>query len=203
MTGALIILIAFASIFFKRSFRRTALIAIAAGGFSTMAFQILLLLAFQIMYGYLFYKLGIILTAFMAGLALGAVFAVRAIEKLGKERYFLAAVQGDFILYSLILPVFFLKGGSSALFPVMSAIAGFIGGSQFPIAARALSGENENTGRAGGLTYGTDLFGSFFGAIFTGVLLVPILGIPKTCIALAAINTVVLALLVLNLRVEE
>ena len=201
--GIFIILLSFVSVFLRRSFKRAALIAVAAGGFSTMAFQILLLLAFQIMYGYLFYKLGIILTAFMAGLALGAVFGIRAIEKLGKERYFLIAVQGDFLLYSLILPAFFLKGGSDLLFPVMSAIAGFIGGSQFPIAVKILSSKNKDAGGAGGLAYGVDLFGSFLGAVLTGVLLVPVLGIPKTCIALAVINTAILALLVLNLHIEE
>ena len=99
--GLFVILLALSSAFMKRSFKRTALLAVATGGFSSMAFQILLMLAFQMMHGYLFYKLGIILTSFMAGLALGGLFALRAIERLGRERYFLAAVKGDFLLYSL------------------------------------------------------------------------------------------------------
>jgi spermidine synthase len=201
--GLFVILLALSSAFMKRSFKRTALLAVATGGFSSMAFQILLMLAFQMMHGYLFYKLGIILTAFMAGLALGGLFALRAIERLGRERYFLAAVQGDFLLYSLLLPVFFVRGGQDLLFPVMSAIAGFIGGSQFPIAARSVLGKGSDAGGSGGLAYGMDLLGSFFGAVLTGVLLVPVLGIQKTCVALAVINTAVLAVIILNLRVEE
>lgn len=203
LIGAIIILLAVIPLFFRRSFKRTALLAIAAGGFSTMAFQILILLAFQTMYGYLFYKLGIILTAFMAGLAVGAMFAVNIIKKMSRERSFLIAVQGDFLLYSLILPVFFLKSGANFLFPVMSVIAGFIGGSQFPLANRVLLGEKGEAGRTGGLTYGVDLFGSFLGALFTGIILIPILGIIKTCLAIALINLVILALLVLNVRIEE
>ena len=201
--GVFIILLTIALAFFRRSFKRTTLVALAIGGFSTMAFQILILLTFQTLYGYLFYKLGVILTSFMAGLAIGAMFAVRIIKRLGRERAFLLAVQGDFLLFSIILPIFFLKFGLNLLFPVMSVIAGFIGGSQFTLASKVLMPEGQEAGRVGGLTYGVDLVGSFFGALLTGVFLIPILGIPKTCIVLAAINMVVLGLLALNVSIEE
>ena len=73
----------------------------------------------------------------------------------------------------------------------------------FTLKLKVLLGKSEDSGRVGGLSYGVDLLGSFLGAILTGVLLVPVLGIPKTCIALAVINTAILALLVLNLHIEE
>jgi spermidine synthase len=201
--GLIIIILALIPLFFKRSFKRAVLLAVVTGGFSMMAFQVLILLAFQAMYGYLFYQLGIILTTFMAGVAVGAVFATRATEKLGKERTFLIAVQGDFLLYSLILPVFLIKSGSIALFPVMSAVAGFIGGSQFPIAAKVLTKRQGDPGAVGGTVYAFDLIGSFFGAIFTGALFVPVLGIKNTCLAVALINLVILCLLALDIRIEE
>lgn len=189
--------------FLRRSFKGAALAALAAGGFSTMAFQMLMLLTFQIMHGYLFYQLGIILTAFMAGLAIGAMFGIMVIEKIGKERAFLLAVQGDFLLYSIILPVFFLKFGAEFLFPVMSVMAGFIGGSQFPLVNRVLLFKGGEPGRIGGLTYGVDLLGSFFGALLTGILFIPILGIVKTCAAVALINLAILGLLAFNVSIEE
>lgn len=211
--GLIVILLTLATVFFKRSFRVTALAALASGGFSAMAFQILILLSFQAMHGYLFYKLGMILTAFMAGLAIGAIFAVKAIENIDSRRRglnlrygcraLLMAVQGDFLLYSLILPVFFLKSGADILFPAMSVIAGFIAGSQFPLVNKILLEKYKGAGIVGGLSYGVDLAGSFFGALFTGVLLVPVMGILKTCIAIAVLNLAVLLLLVVNVRVEE
>ena len=201
--GAFIILLALASILFKRSFKRTALVAVMAGGFSTMAFQILILLAFQVTYGYLFYQLGIILTAFMAGLAIGAAFAVKIIKRIGRERRFLMAVQADLFLFSLILPIFFLKAPAPFLFPVISVIAGFLGGAQFTLVNSILLVGGKEAGRIGGLSYGTDLFGSFLGASLTGVFLIPILGISKTCLAVALINLAALALLSLNLHIEE
>ena len=210
-----------------------------------MAFQLLILLTFQTMYGYLFYKLGIILTAFMAGLALGAIFAAviaseprttRVRDKLRERsnpvfwdcfvlqpprndeaacgpamtkkaaRYYrmlLIAIQGDFVLFSILLGVIFSRFCPDSLFPVLSVIAGSIGGAQFAIANKILLGQKRDVGRVGGLSYGVDLFGSFFGALLTGIFLIPILGIPKTCFAVALINVAVLVLLFVNMRVEE
>ena len=213
--GVFMILLTLISLLYRRSFKRTTLMAMMTGGFSSMAFQLLILLTFQTMYGYLFYKLGVILTAFMAGLALGAILVVLFSNQV-RNRVMLIAVQGDFILFSVLLGVIFSKFCPGALFPVLSAIAGFIGGAQFAIANKILLGQKEDAGRpacphencsqagrVGGLSYGVDLFGSFLGALLTGIFLIPILGIPKTCFAVAIINAAVLMLLFINMRVEE
>ncbi len=207
--GIFMILLAVISTAYRRSFKRTALAAVMAGGFSSMAFQLLILLTFQTMYGYLFYKLGVILTAFMSGLALGAIFVVKIAHNSNaplRAHYYrglLIAIQGDFILFSVLLGVIFSRFCPDPLFPVFSAIAGLIGGAQFAIASKVLLGQKTDVGRVGGLSYGIDLFGSFFGALLTGIFLIPILGIPKTCFAVALINVAVFALLFINMRVEE
>ena len=64
-------------------------------------------------------------------------------------------------------------------------------------------GRKNDIGKTGGLIYGVDLFGSFFGALLTGIFLIPILGIPKTSFAIALVNFSVLILLLMNVRVEE
>ena len=201
--GIFMILLAVISIMHGRSFKRSALVAVMTGGFSSMAFQLLILLTFQTMYGYLFYKLGIILTAFMAGLALGAILVIKVMPETKRDRMFLIAVQGDFILFSILLGVIFSRFCPDPFFPVLSVIAGSIGGAQFAIANKILLGRKRDVGRVGGLSYGIDLFGSFFGALLTGIFLIPILGIPKTCFVVALINVAVLALLFVNMRVEE
>ena len=45
------------------------------------------------------------------------------------------------------------------------------------------------------MTYGVDLLGSCFGALLTGVLLIPILGIAWSCFVIAAINFSILIIL--------
>jgi spermidine synthase len=214
--GIFIILLAAISIIYGRSFKRSALLAVMTGGFSSMAFQILILLTFQTMYGYLFYKLGVILTAFMAGMALGALFVIKFMPETKRDRIFLMAVQGDLILFSVLLGAIFSKFCPDSLFPVLSVIAGSIGGAQFAIANKILLGRKRDAatpvhpsenysqaGRMSGLSYGIDLFGSFFGALLTGIFLIPILGIPKTSFAIALINLSVLLMLFINVSVEE
>jgi spermidine synthase len=203
------------TLFYRASPRKAVLTAVASGGLSTMAFQVLILLAFQATHGYLFYELGVILTAFMAGLAIGGMTGVKIIRNgvihnsgaplrapYTMEHVFLMAAEGDLALFSLILPVFFMKFPVGALFPVMSVIAGFIGGFQFTVANKVLIDKGLNPEKAGGISYGADLAGSFFGALVTGAVLVPVIGIVKTSLAVAAVDLAVLVSLYFNLRIE-
>jgi predicted membrane-bound spermidine synthase len=120
-----------------------------------------------------------------------------------RDRFFLIAVQGDFVIFSALLGFIFSQFCSAWLFPVLSMIAGSIGGSQFVLANKVLFGEKDMAGKIGGLSYGIDLLGSFLGAVLTGIFLIPILGMPKTCFVIAAVNLAVLAILLINVSVEE
>jgi len=183
------------------------LTCVGTTGFAEMSFQIVNLLAFQILYGYLYYKLGIILTSYMLGLILGGWLITKRLKKqIARYRLFLKTQVAIFI-YPLILPFLFwvfsvMKGkfsfllGSNFVFPLLPIIAGFIGGFQFPLAnSLYIKATAAKAGYSAGLTYGIDLFGSCAGAIFTSVFLMPIIGIPMTCILVAGLNLVGLMLL--------
>jgi len=60
---------------------RGAAAVVFASGFAASALEIVLLLAFQVLCGSVYYQLGVIVTVFMAGLALGAMMANRGINK--------------------------------------------------------------------------------------------------------------------------
>ena len=47
------------------------MLAIGSTGFSEIVFQVVVIISFQVLYGYVYYKLGLILTSFMIGLVLG------------------------------------------------------------------------------------------------------------------------------------
>lgn len=193
----------------KKMFKGVALISVSVNGFSQMAFQIIILLAFQMIYGFMFYKLGIILTAFMAGIALGGHCGLRALSRLDlkSNRYALIVLQGSLCLYSFLLSstLAWLSGargdmvnwlGSNIVFLALPVLSGFLGGFIFPIAGRLCLDNEEERGRTAGINYGKDLFGSCIGALLTGVFLLPILGIPKTCFVIAALNFKVLLVLI-------
>jgi spermidine synthase len=191
------------------------LTAVTTTGFAEISFQIVTLLAFQILYGYVYYKLAIILSSYMVGLILGSYLASRMLQAGKGDIGTFIKTQVAIVLYPFILPVLFwmfqgARGelsfyiGSNILFPFLPLIPGIIGGFQFPLANRLYikgrwrlpSGQPTRTvGHSAGLTYGLDLFGSCLGAILVSVFFLPVIGIPMTCLAVAILNTVSLILL--------
>ena len=62
---------------------RGAAVILFASGFAGTALEIVLLLAFQVLCGSVYHQVGVIVTVFMAGLALGAVMANRSLNGRG------------------------------------------------------------------------------------------------------------------------
>ena len=193
-----------------RAKRGAVLLAVSTTGLTELSFQVVILLAFQIIYGYLYYKLGIILTSFMVGLALGSWLITKKLEYLLDDYGLFIKTQIAISIYPLILPlVFFALNkacantsinwlGSNVVFPLLPIISGFVGGFQFPLANRIILKKADTIGRVSGLTRGMDLLGSCLGALLVSTFLVPILGITQTCVAIALLNAIVLAALMMN-----
>ena len=187
------------------------LVPIATTGFAEITFQVVTLLSFQILYGYVFYKLSIILTSYMLGLILGGFWITKLMEhKRGTEKtYFLTQIT--IVLYPLVLPLVFLLFakitgnvahfiGSNIIFPLLPIIPGLIGGFQFPLANKLFLTGHETKITSAGITYGLDLIGSCLGAIVVSVFLIPIIGIPNTCFEVSILNFIGLILILLILH---
>ncbi|MCK9614504.1 MAG: fused MFS/spermidine synthase [Candidatus Omnitrophica bacterium] len=188
------------------SFRNeVSLFSVAVTGFSAMAIQIVILLTFQIIYGYLFYKLGFILSAFMAGLVLGSYCAVEF--SIFKEAFkALRLMQFLIFVYALILPFIFNllintksssinKLGENVIFILLPAICGILCGAQFSYVNKVCLKREEDCARIGGLTYALDLFGSCIAAFATAIFLIPVIGVLQTCLLIAGMNLFVWFLL--------
>ncbi|MBU4140926.1 MAG: fused MFS/spermidine synthase [Candidatus Omnitrophica bacterium] len=188
----------------------TVLLAVSTTGLTELSFQVVILLAFQIIYGYLYYKLGIILSFFMIGLVLGSWLITKRLEKVKDDFGLFIKTQAAISVYPLILPLAFYAlntatgsrfiswAGSNIVFPLLPVISGFIGGFQFPLANKIILKDANIIGRTAGLSYGMDLLGACTGALLVSAFLVPLLGITQTCIAVAVLNAVVLATLMMN-----
>jgi spermidine synthase len=167
--------------------RRAIRLALVAGtGFAGMTLQVVLLLAFQALYGYVYHQVGLLVTAFMAGLALGAG-AVSRQSSVVSSRWLLGA-QGGLAVYALalawLLPL--ELPAPELVFPLLAGIAGGLTGAVFPLAA-SLSASDERAGRAASLLYGADLMGGCVGALAASLILVPVLGVVQTCLAVALV----------------
>ena len=185
---------------------RSVIIAIGTTGFSEIVFEITVLLAFQIIYGFMYYKIALILTSFMIGLALGSFYITKRLNKLKDAFGTFLKIQIGIVIYPLILPPIFLYlagqstgntwwFGSNIIFPILPMIAGLIGGLQFPLGTKIYLGSDKNLARVGGMVYGIDLIGACVGAIIISGFLIPMLGIFKTCVAVSLLNLSVLVLL--------
>ena len=179
-------------ILFLIYFLKPVNIGIMAGGFAASSSQVILLLAFQVIYGYVFMITGFIITLFMAGIAGAAFFNLRLFPKATKSIFI--KVQLAIMGYSLLIPVFLIAIKNIGFIPsvilhgmffLISLIVAFITGTHFAVASRISAGTIATTA---GKTYGADLFGSALGALLVTAYLIPVFGIIKVSLLAALIN---------------
>jgi spermidine synthase len=154
-------------------------------GFTTMGLDILVLFSVQIVFGYLYVQMGILITAFLAGLLPGAFLGDRMRLDHHRTRWLaradlaLAVLALLFVLGSLAPGVrshmaFYLLTGFA-----VSLTCGF----QFPL---VLASDNSNA--LAGRAFSADLTGAAFGVLLTSVILVPIAGLPGAAVILCLLK---------------
>ena len=77
----------------------------------------------------------------------------------------------------------------SSSLPVIAALAGLLGGYQFPIAAEIYLHDPRGRSRLGVL-YAVDLLGGCLGALLLAAYLVPVFGLWSTALLVLAVNAV-------------
>lgn len=181
-------------------------IAIATTGFTGMTADLIIVFAFQTFYGYVYHWIGLIITAFMVGLSLGGLFMTRRLAVIRDEKSALLRLELAIVLFWVLVPLALSTVYSRSAHPLIlssiqwgllatNALAGFLVGSQFPLANKIwLTGRDAG----GGILYACDLVGAFLGSIIVSVALIPVLGIVETCL-LAAVLKVGSLLLVTTL----
>ena len=132
--------------------RRSAAFAVAVVGFTELGLEILLLLGFQALYGYVYHQLAILVALFMVGVALGAWWALRSSGSLAeasprRDLRRLAGLQivlaaSPLLLYELLVQLGRVssvggqRAASEVLFPALALAAGWLAGWQFLLASR-------------------------------------------------------------------
>ncbi len=174
-------------------------------GFTEIALEVLLILGFQLIYGYAYYWLSLIVTLFMAGLALGATLGVRQKRSSKQTFQLLRWIQFGVAVLPLILIGFFtlLHGKNFSLlfiysgFVLLTLLSGFLGGFQFPLGNDLFWGKNAKATFWGTL-YSLDLLGSVLGALLVAALALPLLGLIQTLLLLSLMNTLAWTALLLQ-----
>lgn len=167
--------------------------AVFAAGFTATSIEIMAMITFQVMFGFLYEALAFLLAAFMAGLAAGTFLAEKYARKI-PHHYFIVnqvciGISAMLIpLLILFKPETWMPAICLGLIYLIPAISGLITGAQFSMANFIAVG---TTGSRASNVYGADLAGSAGGAIITAVLLIPLAGFLHTGIILAALNLIV------------
>ncbi len=175
--------------------RRAAAVAVTAMGFTLMTLQVLLLIGFQVLFGYVYHQLALIVGAFMAGMAMGSRQALRCAGPGDAHRLALlaglAALCGP-VLYAVLRGLAEVSAASAVwvagqvVVPALAAACGWLGGFQFPVASRLYFGEGARFA-PGGL-YALDLLGACAGAMLASGYLLPVFGYFRTALLLAIVN---------------
>ncbi len=187
-TGVFVIGFLFLSIFLVR------LNAVNHGlfvtGFSATSLEMLLIVSFQAIHGYVYFMMGIFISFFMAGLMAGSIYLIRFVNI--NYRNF-SGFQYLIGIMAVLIPLIILQIkhlNSSHLmihifFSLFLIIIGLLTGVQFALGTKL---RTEGIARIASGTYGADSLGSSIGALLTVALLVPMFGFIKVCLIIGILN---------------
>ena len=193
--------------FYKSNFQHqiTGAFSILCLGFTSLSTEILILLIFQILHGYIYQQLAILIAAFMAGISLGTYLSLRySSPKLIVTLRQLLLTHLAIAVFVGLMP-FFFKGLGTILNPsfheivlpvvfiFIAFIAGGFGGYQFPLAGLVYYNQTKegNTG----ILYSLDLLGAMIGALLLSSIIIPLSGIINTSMLIAGLNIFIACLL--------
>ncbi len=166
-------------------------------GLTIMAAEVLLLLGFQTVFGYVYSELALIIGAFMAGIAFGSWIALRSFDRSNRGKLLLHALSLQLAAIFLLLvltPALEASGRSGlvgftihATVIIFAVALGALAGLQFPIATRLFIGDRKQVSSVGTL-YALDLVGACLGAILVSTFLIPLFGFRNTAALVAVAN---------------
>ncbi|MEW6289111.1 MAG: hypothetical protein AB1545_04565 [Thermodesulfobacteriota bacterium] len=165
--------------------RREELVLFSTG-FVIMGSETLVIFIYQILFGYVYEQIGLLVTVFLAGLLPGAWLG----EQLRRRRNFkkTLALCDTFLILLLAFLLLALTSAHDQLQPVFFLLFGFtvslLCGCQFPLALTLGGGDNPAAAR----TFSSDLIGAACGTLITSLLFIPFLGILWATVGLVLIK---------------
>jgi len=183
-------------------FRAAVAGSIFLSGAVEMVLQVVFLLSFQIVEGFVYRQLALIIAFFMTGLAVGAGWiswrystqpdADVARRLFIRVQALLCALPfGLMLLLPLIhaeIRYFLSPAAMGCLFSGLSLITGVLGGVHFALAVMVMAGTGVALEKIGGGFYALDLSGAAAGVLIAALLILPIYGIANMLILLSTLS---------------
>jgi spermidine synthase len=183
---------------------RPVTVAVFSAGLAGALLHVVLLLGFQVVFGCVYHRVGLMVTAFMAGLAVGAAWMNRRLGRWSGGA--LAAVVGALAAFAALLPAVLAGLDQASRWPGLNLICqvafltlafglAVLVGMVFPLAAKMAF---EQVSITAGRIYTADYLGAAFGALLGSSLLIPLWGIGPVCGLTAALNLAAAGILLMR-----
>jgi spermidine synthase len=175
----------------KNAIQQNMKIAVFIMGLSLITTELIVLLGFQAIYGYIYNQMAALIGFFMAGIALGSGFFLKQKNKNTSTNLFrLTIVQIILgILPIIVFVIFKIESiilGQILIF-LITFICGAIGGYHFPLVSKIYFSDSQNVG----ILYGLDILGAMIGTIIFGVICIPLYGFLNVAFMILILNTIV------------
>jgi len=178
-----------------------------------MAFDLLLIFAFQVLFGFVFHWIGFLLAAFMGGVTGGGLAMTALLPRIKNDHTLLVKLEIAVVLFAILLPLVILAIAphlgnqvifilAQVLFLILAFVAGALIGLKFPLANKMYLVRSSNLSRTAGLIYSAELLGGWVGGIITAVLMLPVLGLIGTSLVIVMVKVSSLSVLLLSFGKE-
>ena len=164
-----------------------------------------------LIFGSTVYAVSTILTAFMAGLALGSYYIGKKLASIKNLYALFGFVELGIGIYGIAFPqilpymqhpyflLYKVLGGSFVLFEaaqvviylVLLLLPTFLMGSTFPILSKIVVTDLDSSGKKIGFLYSSNSIGSMIGPVISGFFLIPVVGIRYTALVAGILNIAV------------
>ncbi len=177
-----------------------------SAGFTAASMEILILIAFQVIYGYIYLAMGVFFAAFMAGLAMGTLFREKIIPGVTfRSLLILQLIIGLMVLLSVPMLHLMKKYAASHGLVYLICISllfiiAFLVGGFFSMSSVI---QTEKTRVVAAKVYATDLIGSAAGALLTSVVLIPQFGLYISIIITGGLSFITMLFILLKGRLKS
>jgi len=174
-------------------------------GFAASALEVVLLLGVQVLYGYVYSQVSVIVTAFMLGLGIGSWTMNRRLARC--TRAHLVGLELAVALAAVCLPLVLIGlgtlGGGAAMIggqvviPLLALLVAVLVGLEFPLAGKV---DFQGVTSAAARLYTADYLGAALGALLVSTWLIPLWGVAAVCGLCGGVNLLSAAVLATGRR---
>ncbi|MCF8369617.1 MAG: hypothetical protein K9G76_11280 [Bacteroidales bacterium] len=171
-------------------------------GFSSTSMELILIFAFQVVYGYAYFMVGVFIMIFMIGLALGSLIVYKRVIIHPRNYSFIQYLIGILSVFTPLILVSIKNNQPLAIvihiiFIVLIMAFGLLTGLQFTLGTRL---QNLSVTKVASTAYSSDLLGAAIGALLVSAVLVPFFGLIKVCLIIGILNFIVGLVILVRVR---